>query len=63
MYCTLTIEGKEFLAKNSYQVELKQYTNDHDTFTIITPDDSLDSFDGYVMENSKKLLGKTVTIN
>lgn len=63
VYCTLTIEGKEFLAKNSYQVELKQYTNDHDTFTIITPDDSLDSFDGYVMENSKKLLGKTVTIN
>lgn len=63
VYCTLTIDGKEFLAKNSYVVELRQHTNDHDTFTIITPDDSLDSFEGYVMENSKNLLGKKVTIN
>jgi len=63
VYCTLTIDGKDFLAKNSYVVELRQHTGDHDTFTIITPDDSLDSFEGYVMENSKKLLGKTVTVN
>lgn len=63
VYCTLTIDRKEFLAKNSYVVELLQHTNDHDSFTIITPDDSLDSFEGYVMENSKKLLGKNVTIN
>lgn len=63
VYCTLTIDGQEFLAKNSYMVELHQHTNDHDTFTISTPDDSLDSFEGYVMENSKKLLGKRVTIN
>jgi type VI secretion system secreted protein VgrG len=63
VYCTLTIDRKEFLAKNSYVVELLQHTNDHDSFTISTPDDSLDSFEGYVMENSKKLLGKNVTIN
>lgn len=63
VYCTLTIDGKEFLTKNSYMVELHQHTNDHDTFTISTPDDSLDSFEGYVMENSKKILGKRVTIN
>jgi uncharacterized protein involved in type VI secretion and phage assembly len=63
VYCTLTIDGKDFLAKNSYVVELRQHTGEHDTFTIITPDDSLDSFEGYVMENSKKLLGKTVTVN
>lgn len=63
VYCTLTIDGKEFLAENSYMVELGQHTNDHDTFTIITPDDSLDSFEGYVMENSRKLLGKNVSIN
>jgi len=63
VYCTLTIDGKDFLAKNSYVVELRQHTGDHDTFTIITPDDSLDSFEGYVMENSKKLLGKTVTVS
>lgn len=63
VYCTLTIDGKEFLTKNSYMVELRQHTNDHDTFTIITSDDSLDSFEGYVMENSKNLLGKNVTVN
>jgi type VI secretion system secreted protein VgrG len=63
VYCTLTIDKKEFLTKNSYVVELHQFTNDHDSFTIITPDDSLDSFEGYVMENSKRLLGKNVTIN
>ena len=60
VYCTLTIDGKEFLAKNSYVVELRQHTNDHDTFTITTPDDSLDSFEGYVMENSKNILGGSI---
>ena len=63
VYCTLTIDGQEFLAKNSYVVQLFQHTNDHDSFTITTPDDALDSFEGYVMENSKRLLGKTVSIN
>ncbi|OWP83635.1 type VI secretion system Vgr family protein [Flavobacterium davisii] len=63
VYCTLNIEGKDFLAKNSYVVELRQMTNDHDSFTIITPDDSLDSFEGYVMENSKNILGKKLSIH
>ncbi|GAA5089364.1 hypothetical protein GCM10023210_14100 [Chryseobacterium ginsengisoli] len=63
VYCTLTIDGKEFLAKNSYSVSLKQHTNDHDSFNITTPDDALDSFEGYVMENSKKLLGSNVVVN
>ena len=63
VYCTLSINGKDFLAKNTYQVELHQFTGNHDSFTITTPDDSLDSFEGYVMENSKKLLGEKVTVN
>ena len=63
VYCTLTIDGKDFLAKNSYVVQLSQHTNEHDTFTITTPDDALDSFEGYVLENSMRLLGKTVSIN
>ena len=63
VYCTLTIDGKDFLAKNSYVVQLSQHTNDHDTFTITTPDDALDSFEGYVLENSMRLLGKKVSIN
>ncbi|WP_322545177.1 type VI secretion system Vgr family protein [Elizabethkingia miricola] len=63
VYCTLSIDGEDFLTKSSYIVELSQHTNDHDCFTIITPDDSLDSFEGYVMENSKKLLGKKISIN
>ncbi|MFP3593143.1 type VI secretion system Vgr family protein [Chryseobacterium sp. SIMBA_038] len=63
VYCTLTMEGKDFLEKSSYSVELHQKTNDHDGFTIIVPDDSLDSFEGYVMENSKNILGKRLTLN
>ncbi|MFK7112896.1 type VI secretion system Vgr family protein [Flavobacterium oreochromis] len=63
VYCTLSIDGKDFLAKNTYKVELKQFTNDHDSFVITTPDDSLDSFEGYVMENSKNILGKKVSVN
>ena len=62
VYCLLTLDGKEFIRKNSYSVELSQKTNDHDTFTITVPDDALDTFQGYVMENSKNLLGKDLTI-
>ncbi|SDQ16752.1 Rhs element Vgr protein [Chryseobacterium soldanellicola] len=63
VYCTLSIDGKDFLEKSSYSVELHQNTNEHDSFTIIVPDDSLDSFEGYIMENSKNILGKRLTIN
>jgi Rhs element Vgr protein len=62
VYCLLTLDGKKFLAKNSYTVELDQKTADHDTFSITVPDDALDSFEGYVMENSKNLLGTNLTI-
>ncbi|MEA1850766.1 MULTISPECIES: type VI secretion system Vgr family protein [unclassified Chryseobacterium] len=61
-YCLLTLDGKEFLARNSYSVELHQKTADHDRFIITVPDDALDSFEGYVMEKSKSLLGKNVGI-
>ncbi len=62
VYCLLTLDGKEFLRKNSYEVTLHQKTNDHDMFTIVVPDDALDTFKGYVMENSKNLLGKEIGI-
>ena len=62
VYCLLTLDGKEFLAKNSYSVELHQKTAHHDSFSITVPDDALDRFEGYVMENSKNLLGKDLTI-
>lgn len=62
VYCLLTLDGQKFLSKNSYSVELHQRTADHDTFSITVPDDALDSFEGYVMENSKNLLGKNLTI-
>lgn len=62
VYCLLTVEGKDFLAKNSYAVNLYQKTNDHDSFSITVPDDALDSFEGYVMEHSKNLLGKDLSI-
>ncbi|MDR3025148.1 phage baseplate assembly protein V [Chryseobacterium sp.] len=63
VYCLLTMNGKEFLLKNSYEVELHQKTADHDTFTITVPDDALDSFKGYVLENSKNILGNDLTIS
>lgn len=62
VYCLLTLDGKEFLVKNGYTVELVQKTADHDTFTITVPDDALDTFEGYLMEHSKNLLGKDITI-
>lgn len=62
VYCLLTVEGKDFLAKNSYAVNLHQKTNDHDSFSITVPDDALDSFEGYIMEHSKNLLGKDLSI-
>ncbi|KMQ68266.1 hypothetical protein ACM39_10545, partial [Chryseobacterium sp. FH2] len=62
VYCLLQLEGKDFLAKNGYTVELIQKTADHDTFCITVSDDALDSFQGYLMEHSKKLLGKSLSI-
>lgn len=63
VYCTLSLDGKEFLNKSSFEIVLNQKTNDHDSFTITVPDDALDRFSGYVLENSKNVLGKKITIN
>ncbi|SMO72628.1 Rhs element Vgr protein [Chryseobacterium rhizoplanae] len=63
VYCTLVLEGKPFLEKSSFSLELYQVTNDHDGFNIIVPDDALDRFEGYLMENSKTLLGKNITLS
>lgn len=63
VYCLFLMDGKEFLLKNSYNTELHQKTADHDTFSITVPDDALDSFKGYVLENSKNILGNDITIN
>ena len=58
VYCLLTLDGKDFLARNSYTVELHQRTAVHDTFSITVPDDALDSFDGYVMETPNSFWAK-----
>ncbi|MYY27262.1 type VI secretion system Vgr family protein [Elizabethkingia anophelis] len=63
VYCSLVVDGTPFLDKSSFSLELKQLTNDHDCFTIIVPDDALDRFEDYVMENSKNILGKSITIS
>ncbi|MFS4432207.1 type VI secretion system Vgr family protein [Chryseobacterium sp. S90] len=63
VYCTLMLDGKPFLDKSSFSLELYQVTNDHDCFNIIVPDDALDRFEGYIMENSKNTLGKNITIS
>lgn len=62
-YCLLSLDGEPFLSRNSYEVILEQKTNAHDTFSIIVPDDALDTYEGFVMENSKKLLGKKISLS
>ena len=62
VYCLLSSNGKDFLAKESYKVELHQYNCQHDTFTIETPEDSFDAFNEYIMEHSSDLLGQPLTI-
>ena len=62
VYCLLSSNGKDFLAKESYKVELHQYNCQHDTFTIETPEDSFDKFHEYIMEHSRDLLGQPLTI-
>ena len=62
VYCLLSSNGKDFLAKESYKVELHQYNCQHDTFTIETPEDSFDKFHEYIMEHSRDLLGDPLTI-
>ena len=63
VYCLLSLDGEPFLSRNSYEVTLEQKTNAHDTFSIIVPDDALDTYEGFVMENSKKLLGKKISLS
>ena len=60
--CLLSSNGKDFLATESYKVELHQYNCQHDTFTIETPEDSFDKFHEYIMEHSRDLLGDPLTI-
>ena len=62
VYCLLSSNGKDFLTKESYKVELHQYNCQHDTFTIETPEDSFDAFNEYIMEHSRDLLGQPLTI-
>jgi len=62
VYSLLSSNGKDFLAKESYKVELHQYNCQHDTFTIETPEDSFDAFNEYIMEHSRDLLGEPLTI-
>ncbi|MGV2451593.1 UNVERIFIED_CONTAM: type VI secretion system tip protein VgrG [Ralstonia mannitolilytica] len=62
VYCTLILDEKPFLDKSSFSLVLYQVTNDHDGFSVIVPDDALDHFDGYLMENSKNILGKNITV-
>lgn len=63
VYCTLVLDEKPFLDRSSFSLELHQLTNDHDSFSITVPDDALDHFDGYLMENSKNILGKKISIS
>jgi type VI secretion system secreted protein VgrG len=60
--CTLWVCVASFLSRSSLEVQFHQKTADHDEFTLIIPDDALDTFEGYILEKSKYVIGKTVTI-
>ncbi|MFJ1492203.1 type VI secretion system Vgr family protein [Capnocytophaga canis] len=60
---TLLLSGKSFLEKATFRIELRQHTNAHDEFCIVVPDTSVDSFEGYVLQNSKNLLGQKLTVS
>ena len=62
VYCILTLDGKEFLSKNSYTTKLYQKTNKQDRFSISVPSDAIDDFNEYVMHKSRYLSGKEITI-
>lgn len=62
VYCLLSSKGKDFLARESYSVEIHQYIGRHDEFKIITPEDSFDKFHDYILQNSRSLLGDPLTI-
>ena len=54
------IDGNEL--KAGFTVEFTQKTNDHDTFKIITPDDSFDAFEKPIFDKSRHLTGKNITV-
>lgn len=62
VYCLLTMDGKDFLIKNSFETKLHQKTNKLDSFSITVPNDAIDAFEDYVLEKSKYLIGKKITI-
>jgi len=60
---TLSLNGKGFLDRATFSLQLSQHTNAHDEFTIVVNDTAIDSFTGQVMKNSKDLLGENITIH
>ena len=60
---TLTLGGKDFLDRATFETYLTQHTNAHDEFTIVVSDTAIDDFNGQVMKNSKNLLGESITIH
>lgn len=60
---TLYIGGKPFLEREHFSVEIRQYTGRHDEFTIIVSDEVIDDFYGFLMRQSRLLLGEQFLLN
>ncbi|MDY3548862.1 phage baseplate assembly protein V [Riemerella anatipestifer] len=60
---TLYIGGKPFLEREHFRVEIHQYTGKHDEFTIIVSDEVVDDFYGFLMRQSRLLLGEQFLLN
>ncbi len=62
VYCTLKVDGEDFLDTSHFTLDLNQFSGAHDFFTITLLDDALDSYESEIMANSRNLLGKPIGI-
>ncbi len=63
VYCTLKLDGKDFLDTTHFTLDLNQFSGTHDFFTITLLDDALDSYESEIMAHSRSLLGKSIEMN
>ncbi len=59
---TLIIDGAAFLPKSSYRVTIEQGTGVHSAFRVVFPTHATEGYEGALMDNSLKFVGKKISI-
>lgn len=62
IYSVLTIDGKEILSENNFDVRINQKTGSHDEFKISCPTEALEGYGAYPLSETRNFLGKSITI-